>query len=99
MRFMKKLILAVGFIFVLSVLWFSKGNKIYSMENSPVKVNEFDGYECSDGWRITGYFTPIETDYNSAETREIKISGVGRMKFNAKFLDVVFNEDEGFGEG
>ncbi len=57
------------------------------------------GFECSDGWRITGYFTPIETDYGSAETREIEIAGVGKMSFNAEFARVVFDEDEGWGEG
>src|SRR6478672_2285540 len=54
---------------------------------------------CSDGWRITGYFTPVESDYTTAETREIEISGVGKFSFNTDFLKVVFNEEEGFGEG
>ena len=22
---------------------------------------------CSDNWRVTGYYTPIETDYQSAD--------------------------------
>jgi 3D (Asp-Asp-Asp) domain-containing protein len=100
---MKKLISLLGCIFVLSFLLFSREPVIYSFnnleKNSAVTENQIKGYECSEGWRITGYFTPIETDYNSAETREIEISGVGKMKFNADFLNVVFNEDEGFGEG
>jgi 3D (Asp-Asp-Asp) domain-containing protein len=54
---------------------------------------------CSDGWRITGYFTPVETDYPSTETREIDIKGVGKMSFNSDFLRTVFDENEGFGEG
>jgi 3D (Asp-Asp-Asp) domain-containing protein len=57
------------------------------------------GYDCSYGWRITGYFTPIETDYNSVETREVEIKNVGKMDFNSDFLRVVFDEDKGFGEG
>ncbi len=61
--------------------------------------NALADYECSGDWRITGYFTPIETDYSSAETREIEISGGGKMKFNAEFLRVVFDENEGWGEG
>jgi 3D (Asp-Asp-Asp) domain-containing protein len=54
---------------------------------------------CSDGWRITGYFTPLETDYASTETSEIDVVGAGKMSFNAEFLRVVFNDEEGFGEG
>jgi 3D (Asp-Asp-Asp) domain-containing protein len=54
---------------------------------------------CSDGWRITGYFTPIETDYSSAPTREIEIKNVGTMSFNSDFLRSVFDEEKGYGEG
>ncbi|MGI8467364.1 MAG: 3D domain-containing protein [Pyrinomonadaceae bacterium] len=56
-------------------------------------------FEASDGWRITGYFTPIETDYNSGETREVEIKNFGREKFDTEFLDTVFDENKGFGEG
>jgi 3D (Asp-Asp-Asp) domain-containing protein len=54
---------------------------------------------CSDGWRITGYFTPVETDYRSAETRPVDIKNVGTMSFNSDFLRTVFDEEKGFGEG
>ena len=54
---------------------------------------------CSDGWRITGYFTPIETDYSSAQTSEIDIKNAGPMSFNSDFLRSVFDEDKGYGEG
>ncbi|MEO6393374.1 MAG: 3D domain-containing protein [Pyrinomonadaceae bacterium] len=57
------------------------------------------GFTCSNGWRITGYFTPIESDYHSAEVREVEINGVGKQSFNAEFLRVVFDESQGFGEG
>ncbi len=59
--------------------------------------------DCSDGWRITGYYTPVETDYTSGPTREIEIRGAGREtfkeSFNAEFLKTVFDDDQGFGEG
>lgn len=61
--------------------------------------NDPGGFDCSSGWRITGYFTPIETDYESKETTEIEVDGVGKMSFNADFLRVVFDEEKGFGEG
>ncbi len=55
--------------------------------------------DCSDGWRITGYYTPVETDFTSGPTREIEIVGVGKESFNAEFLKTVFDDGEGFGEG
>lgn len=64
--------------------------------NKSVSNNAFD---CSEGWRITGYFTPIETDYASTETREIEIKNFGKAEFNVEFLKTVFDEEAGFGEG
>ena len=54
---------------------------------------------CSDGWRITGYYTPVETDFASGETREIDIRGVGTETFDAGFLRAIFDDDKGYGEG
>ncbi len=54
---------------------------------------------CSDGWRITGYYTPIESDFTGGQMREVEISGVGKETFNADFLKTVFDDNEGFGEG
>jgi len=54
---------------------------------------------CSDGWRITGYFTPVETDYKTEPMAEIDIKDVGKMSFNADFVRVIFDEEQGFGEG
>jgi 3D (Asp-Asp-Asp) domain-containing protein len=56
-------------------------------------------FEFSDGWRITGYFTPLETDYASEKMREIEIKDVGAEKFDTDFLDTVFDEKKGWGEG
>src|SRR5438270_1832434 len=54
---------------------------------------------CSDGWRITGYFTPVETDYTSPDLKEVDVKGVGPTSFNTEFLRTIFNEDRGYGEG
>jgi len=54
---------------------------------------------CSAGWRITGYYTPIEADFTTKDTREVQINGVGKETFNADFLNTIFSENEGFGEG
>ena len=56
-------------------------------------------FSCSDGWRTTGYFTPIETDYASGSMTDVDIDGMGKMSFNADFAKVVFDEEQGFGEG
>jgi len=57
------------------------------------------GFDCSDGWRITGYYTPVETDFTSPETREIEVRGLGKQSFDADFLRTIFDEDKGYGEG
>jgi 3D (Asp-Asp-Asp) domain-containing protein len=74
-------------------LWFSgPGNRTAATSPLPAM-------SCSDGWRITGYYTPIETDFTGTEVREIDVRGLGRESFNSEFLKTVFNEDEGYGEG
>jgi len=55
--------------------------------------------DCSDGWRITGYYTPIESDFPSGDMRRIEIRGVGAESFNAEFLNTIFDDDAGYGEG
>jgi len=55
--------------------------------------------DCSDGWRITGYYTPVETEFTTTDTREIDVHGHGKEVFNSQFLKTIFNDDEGFGEG
>jgi 3D (Asp-Asp-Asp) domain-containing protein len=58
---------------------------------------------CSDGWRITGYYTPIETDFTTPDTREIEVRGPNhtmvKETFNADFLRTIFDDDKGYGEG
>lgn len=55
--------------------------------------------DCSEGWRITGYYTPIETDFKGTDAREIEIRGVGKESFNTEFLRTIFDDDKGYGEG
>ena len=88
----------LGLSFRLETETFSKSNPAAAKSESKTE-NKFDDYECSGGWRITGYFTPLETDYDSTETRTIEVKNAGKMKFNIEFLNTVFNEKEGFGEG
>ena len=55
--------------------------------------------ECSDGWRITGYYTPVETDFKTGGLREVEVRDLGKESFNPEFLRTVFDDDKGFGEG
>ncbi|MEP6904087.1 MAG: 3D domain-containing protein [Actinomycetota bacterium] len=97
---MKKIIVAGCLIFVSLVMVYSGERKTYSFndfgQNNSAQTKNAD---CSDGWRITGYFTPLESDYNSPERHEIEIAEGGKFTFNEEFLKVVFDENEGFGEG
>ena len=67
-------------------------------QNAPSPTHA-TGSDCSDGWRITGYYTPVETDFASAETREIEVRGLGKQTFDADFLRAIFDDDQGYGEG
>lgn len=53
-----------------------------------------DGWVCSAGWYITGYFTPVETDY-SGSTSSVSVEGAGTFSFYNSFLTTV--QTEGWG--
>lgn len=104
MLFIKKLIIGFAFIVSFSGFIYSKEIRDFAWKdkktmNTPQYADKKIEYECSEGWRITGYFTPIETDYDSTETKEIEIKNFGTENFNTDFLRVVFDEDKGWGEG
>lgn len=83
-------------VFIFAASAFTIALTAMAFDHSGKSTNDF---ECSDGWRITGYFTPLETDYNSPEMREVEIKTVGKMSFNVDFLNTVFDEEKGYGEG
>ncbi len=51
---------------------------------------------CSNRWMITGYFTPIEKDYNGRVRKTIKVTRVGKLTFSKTFLKTV--KMEGWGK-
>ncbi len=89
---MKRVVFAIAIVFVLIVV----AGKLAS---SPARAAVDVLGNCSDGWRITGYYTPIETDFTGDLTPEVDIRGGGTEKFNADFLRTIFDDDQGFGEG
>ena len=50
--------------------------------------------QCSEGWKITGYFTPVEADYQRDETREITVRS-NKLNFSSQFLRAVITEGWG----
>jgi peptidoglycan/xylan/chitin deacetylase (PgdA/CDA1 family)/3D (Asp-Asp-Asp) domain-containing protein len=52
-------------------------------------------HNCTNGWNITGYFTPIERDYVSLKKEIISVQGVGNIGFNSEFLSDVTTEGWG----
>ena len=62
-------------------------------------VPDAAGQECSDGWYVTGYFTPDEADY-SGEKIEVTVTNpegeTSTRAFYEAFIDVV--QTEGFGK-
>jgi len=82
---------------VLAALGIAGG--VLALENHRLQTVVTQTPRCSDGWRITGYFTAIETDYKTEPMTEIDIKDVGKMSFNADFVRIVFDEEQGFGEG
>src|SRR5690349_24221758 len=73
----------------------------FAMKKSKAEINvpPADEMHCSEGWRITGYFTPVETDYMSEDKTEVDAVGVGPVSFDSEFVRTVFDEDKGWGEG
>lgn len=50
---------------------------------------------CTDNWRVTGYYTPIETDYKSSEFYAVSVNKAGRISFNREFVKDVMMEGWG----
>lgn len=91
-----KAVYAAGIVLVLA---FGILSAITPGSNAGKRVAASNLLSCSDGWRITGYYTPVETDFATTATREIDIRGLGKESFNADFLRTIFDDDQGYGEG
>lgn len=73
--------------------------EVMSISKAEKNAPPADEMHCSEGWRITGYFTPIEADYSSGQTTEVEVGDHGRFSFDSEFVKIVFDEEKGFGEG
>ncbi len=50
---------------------------------------------CNDNWKITGFYTPIESDFTNANTTTVKLKSGTHYSFDANFLKAV--KMEGWG--
>lgn len=67
----------------------------HAPESDGADVDSVDGaWSCSSGWRITGYFTPVEADYPEVEVKSINVDGTEK-DFPKRFIDVVRMEGWG----
>ena len=51
---------------------------------------------CSDQWRITGFYTPVETDFTQHLLKSLTLSNGQQHRLNAEFVKVV--KIEGWGK-
>jgi len=98
--FRSKVLYLFAVILVLIVgLGFKVMSKSKAEGKAKVNVPPADTMHCSEGWRITGYFTPVEEDYRSGEMTEVDVRGAGKMSFDSEFVRTVFDDEKGWGEG
>ncbi|MGN6622943.1 MAG: polysaccharide deacetylase family protein [Candidatus Nitrosocosmicus sp.] len=72
----------------------------FKLKNIPIesfsKVANSQIDPCTTGFTVTGYYTPIESDYSGHKKTKISIIGLGKREFNADFLNDV--KIEGWGK-
>lgn len=84
---MKKLVLFLFLLAVISLICYGRQIAVPIAQNS-------GSQQCSEGWKITGYFTPIEADYPKDESQEITVRA-DKLNFSSKFLRAVITEGWG----
>ena len=57
---------------------------------------QFQQYHCISGFTITGYFTPIESDYTGQKKVTINLGSIGNKEFDENFIKDV--KIEGWGK-
>jgi peptidoglycan/xylan/chitin deacetylase (PgdA/CDA1 family)/3D (Asp-Asp-Asp) domain-containing protein len=73
---------------------------IYQIMPHLLSIKELKANECVPGFNVTGYFTPVESDYNNnnnnTKKMTITIEDVGEKTFNAQFITDV--KTQGWGK-
>jgi peptidoglycan/xylan/chitin deacetylase (PgdA/CDA1 family)/3D (Asp-Asp-Asp) domain-containing protein len=79
----------------------SSGSRYQTMPPTPLSIKEPKVNECVHGFNVTGYFTPVESDYvnnnknNNTNKMAITIEDVGVRTFDAQFISDVKNQGWG----
>jgi len=60
-------------------------------------INSYASHEeaCTNSWQVTGYFTPVESDYIQTQKTKINIEKLGDSTHASAFLKVVMIEGWG----
>ncbi|WP_185968070.1 3D domain-containing protein [Thalassotalea sp. PS06] len=61
----------------------------------PERISAPNNYQCQDGWRVTGYYTPIENDFE-APYQSLTLKTQENYHFKRNFVDAV--RIEGWGK-
>ena len=52
--------------------------------------------QCSSNWKVTGFYTPLESEFDSKATESIRVEKSQTLLFNSKFIAAV--KIEGWGK-
>ncbi len=83
-RKMKRVVLFLFLPAAVAIICYGNQMTAYTTANS-------GSQQCSEGWKITGYFTPVEADYPKDVTKEITVRG-SKLNFSERFLRAVITE-------
>ena len=85
------------------MLYFKKNRQFTQISLTLITLFTFNSHSfanhdssCSPKWRVTGYFTPIETEYSQTEQTQISVEKTGNSIHSSAFLDAV--KIEGWGK-
>lgn len=86
--------LIIIFCFTLLSCYYPPTFRVINQKTATEKTTPKRNF-CSKGWKITGYFTPLEKDYISFK-RTIRVKKTGLRSFSSTFLKAV--KMEGWGK-
>jgi hypothetical protein len=95
---MKNLVFLLLLSLTIFFLWkIGETKKQSAMNEKSAEKSANAKMNCSAGWKITGYFTPLEEDYHSGERTEIEVRGLNqKISLDSEFLKTI--KTEGWGK-
>jgi len=79
------------------ILWFFMFSRVFLLIilSFPLFNCSIHSQNCSPGWKITGFYTPLETDYKSSKRTLVDIEQNGKTLLNSEFVEKVMIEGWG----